>query len=67
MEKIEQLNKLILVTYNLAGLCLLIIAGMVGIGAHPGYIPIWLIVTSIFVFLVMIALHIYRYFVKKRL
>jgi len=67
VKKIHQLNKLLLITYNLAGLCLLIIAGMVGIGASPGYIPMWLIVATIFVFLVMIFFHIYRYFLKKKL
>ncbi|MGO3792021.1 MAG: hypothetical protein ACTJG1_11265 [Enterococcus gilvus] len=39
MEKIRILNKLLLVTYNLGGLCLILIGHMRGIGAPTGLYP----------------------------
>ncbi len=66
MEKIRILNKLLLVTYNLGGLCLILIGHMRGIGAPTGYIPAWLKLITILVFSTMILAHIFRFILEKK-
>lgn len=68
MERIRKINKLLLITYNLGGLCLITIGGMVGLPRPtPGYIPTGLKIATIIVFGTMILAHIVRYIMKKRL
>ncbi|MGG5370460.1 hypothetical protein [Enterococcus sp. AZ196] len=65
MERIHKINKLLLITYNLGGVCLLAISGLVGIGAPPGYIPMWLKISTGIIFSTMIIAHIVRYGLKR--
>ena len=39
MERIRKINKLLLITYNLGGICLMMIGAMVGVPGPPGYVP----------------------------
>lgn len=67
MERIHRINKLLMITYNLAGLCMIAIGGLVGIGAPPGYVPTGIKVVTALVFGTMIIAHIIRYILEKRL
>lgn len=67
MERIHKINKLLMITYNLGGLCLMMIGGMVGIGAPRGYVPTGIKVVTALVFGTMIVAHIVRYILEKRL
>ncbi|MDU5333806.1 hypothetical protein [Enterococcus sp.] len=68
MERIHKINKLLMITYNLGGLCLMMIGGMVGLGGVPnGYVPTGIKVVTGLVFGTMIIAHIVRYILEKRL
>lgn len=67
MERIQKINKLLLLTYNLGGICLMIIGAMVGVPGPPGYVPTGIKIITLFVFTTMISAHILRYILKKRL
>ena len=61
MERIQKINKLLLITYNLGGICLMIIGAMVGVPGPPGYVPTGIKIITLF------SAHILRYILKKRL
>lgn len=68
MERIHKINKLLLITtYNLGGVCLVAIGYMVGIGAPPGYLPVWVKIITAMVFSTMIIGHIVRYILERRM
>ena len=67
MERIHKINKLLLITYNLGGVCLVAIGNLVGIGTPPGYIPPWLKLVTAMVFSTMIIGHIVRYILERRM
>lgn len=50
-ERIRKINKLLLITYNLGGVCLIAIGHLRGIGASPGYIPTGIKIVTAIVFL----------------
>ena len=64
MERIRKINKLLLITYNLGGICLMMIGAMVGV---PGYVPMGIKIATGIVFGTMIIAHIVRYFLERGL
>ncbi|MGL9726932.1 hypothetical protein [Enterococcus sp. DIV0756] len=67
MERIHKINKLLVITYNLGGLCLMLIGAMVGVPGPPGYVPLGIKVITGIVFGTMIVAHVVRYILEKRL
>lgn len=67
MERIHKVNKLLVITYNLGGLCLMLIGAMVGVPGPPGYVPLGIKVITGIVFGTMIVAHAVRYILEKRL
>jgi hypothetical protein len=67
MERIHKINKLLVITYNLGGLCLMLIGAMVGVPGPPGYVPLGIKVITGIVFGTMIVAHAVRYILEKRL
>lgn len=68
MERIHKINKLLVITYNLGGLCLMMIGGMVGIARPtPWYIPAGLKIATGIVFGTMIIGHVIRFIMEKKL
>lgn len=67
MERIRKINKLLLITYNLGGICLMMIGGMVGVPGPPGYVPMGIKVATEIVFGTMIIAHIIRYILERRM
>lgn len=67
MERIHKINKLLAITYNLGGLCLMLIGAMVGVPGPPGYVPLGIKVITGIVFGTMIVAHAVRYILEKRL
>ncbi len=67
MERIRVINKLLLITYNLGGICLLIIGHLRGIGASPGYVPTGLKIVTGIIFLTMLLGHLIRYMMEKKI
>jgi len=66
-ERIRKINKLLLITYNLGGLCLIVIGNLRGIGGPPGYIPTGIKVVTAIVFLTMLIAHIVRYSIERKI
>lgn len=66
-ERIRKINKLLLITYNLGGVCLIAIGHLRGIGASPGYIPIGMKIVTGLVFSTMLIAHIVRYLMERNL
>lgn len=66
MEAIRKINKLLLISYNIGGICLIIIGKMTGIGASPGYLPGWLKVVTGMTFVTILLAHSVRYILEKR-
>lgn len=67
MEKIHKINKLLMITYNLGGLCLMMIGAMVGVPGPPGYVPMGIKVATSLVFGTMLIAHVVRYVLEKKL
>lgn len=67
MERIHKINKLLLITYNLGGLCLMMIGGMVGVPEPSGYVPMGIKIVTALVFGTMLIAHVVRYVLEKRL
>ncbi|MGO3602006.1 MAG: hypothetical protein ACTIOK_01230 [Enterococcus malodoratus] len=67
MERIHKINKLLLITYNLGGLCLMMIGGMVGVPGPSGYVPMGIKIVTALVFGTMLIAHVVRYVLEKRL
>lgn len=63
MERIHKINKLLLITYNLGGLCLMMIGGVVGVPGPSGYVPMGIKIVTALVF----GAHVVRYVLEKRL
>ena len=67
MERIRKINKLLLITYNLGGICLMMIGAMVGVPGPPGYVPMGIKVATRIVFGTMIIAHIVRFLLERGL
>ncbi|MFM2489983.1 hypothetical protein ABW365_20445 [Enterococcus avium] len=67
MERIRKINKLLLITYNLGGICLMMIGAMVGVPGPPGYVPMGIKVATGIVFGTMIIAHIVRFLLERGL
>lgn len=64
-ERIRKINKLLLITYNLGGVCLIAIGHLRGIGASPGYIPTGIKIVTAIVFSTMLIAHLIRYIMER--